>query len=107
MVSLGVPYRHRRRERRLCGLERQPIGDPLAFRKTPDVRYVALQGERGLQVLVDGVAFVPCRVQTVEGYTGTNAVVVRGGVPEGAGGVRCVHEHAPEVLRGEHRLEEG
>src|ERR687886_21158 len=72
MVPLSVPYRHRRRERGLSGLERQPVGDPLAGQKAPDVRHIAIQDECRLQVLVERVAFVPCRMQTVEGYTGAD-----------------------------------
>src|SRR5919202_3606688 len=53
MIPLSIAYRHRRRERRLSGSERQPVGDSLAGQKTTDIRHIALQDERRPQVLVE------------------------------------------------------
>src|SRR5215210_1635756 len=105
-VSLGIPDRHRRREHRLLGPERQPVRDPLTGREAPDIRHIALERERGPQVLVGGIALVPRRMQAIEGHAGADAVVVGGGSPEDAGGVGCMHEDATEVLHGQHLVED-
>src|SRR5918994_4477828 len=104
-IPLRIPHGHGRRvHRRLCP-ESQPVGYPVPTRELAQAGDVALENHSGPQALRRRISLVASRVQTVERHTGTDAAVVRAGVPEGGGGVRRVHQSTAEGLRGENRVE--
>src|SRR5918998_4223457 len=104
-VPLGVTDRHRRREHRLFGPEGQPVGYPIARLQPPHTGDVALDGHRRPETLFRRVSPISRRVEAVERHAGTDAVVVRSGVPEDGRGVRGVHQRAAERVGGEDGLE--
>src|ERR687894_1662448 len=104
-VSFGLPDRHRRREHRLFGPEGQPVGYPIARLQPPHDGDVALESHRWPESLFCRVSLISCRVEAVERHAGTDAVVMRSGIPEGGRGVRGVHQRAAEWLGCEDGLE--
>src|SRR5215217_1947685 len=81
-VPLGVPHRHRSRERRRAGREGQPVGYPIARLQPPGVGDVALEDHCRPKPFGGRVSLIAGRVEAVESHAGTHAVVARIGVPE-------------------------
>src|SRR5215211_2246206 len=104
-IPLRVPDGHGRRVHRRLGPESQPVRYPVPAGELAHTGNVALQGHSGPQAFRRRVSLVTGRVQTVERHAGTDAVVVRRGVPEGGRGVRRVHQSTAEGLRSEDGVE--
>src|ERR687898_153006 len=104
-ISLRVPYRHGRREHRRPGTVGQSVGYPVPPGESPHAGDVALECHRGPETLRRRVSLMASRVQTVERNAGTDAIVVRAGMPEGGRRVCGVHQDTPEGVRGEDGLE--
>src|SRR5215204_5592575 len=104
-ISLRVPDGHRSREHRCLGPVGQPVGYPVPSFEPPHAGDVALEDHRGPQALRRRISLVARRVQTVERHAGTDAGVVRPGMPEGGRRVRGVHQDTAEGLRTEYGLE--
>src|SRR5215212_7588996 len=83
LVSLRVPDGHGRREHRRLGPVGQPVGHSVPADQSPYVGDVAFEDHSGPQALRRRISLIARRVQTVERYAGTDAGVVRPGVPEG------------------------
>src|SRR5215210_6111269 len=104
-VPLRVPDGHGRREHRRPSPESQPVRYPVPAGELAHAGDVALEDHSRPQALHRRISLVARRVQPVERDAGTDAVVVRLGMPEGGRRVRSVHHDTAEGLRGKHGLE--